>query len=155
MPKFVADSSVSPTGLKWAAPAGASLNAGRTYVATQEGTNSNNTYVDLATVQSVTVTTGTKALVAFTCKSLTNQTANMGLYISFAVSGATTLSASDDRAAIQFIGISDNMQLPVSGIFVLTGLTAGSNTFTLKFKGSTGNDKYWENRHISVVDLGS
>jgi hypothetical protein len=146
--------STTATGIKWAAPV-LNLNANRTYVATQEGTSANNTYVDLATVQSVTVTTGTKALVAFTCKSMNNATTDLFLYTSFAISGATTLAASDDRAAAQYIGTSTNIQLPMSGIFVMTGLTAGSNTFTLKFKGSSASSKFWEFRHISVVDLGN
>lgn len=147
--------STTATGLKWASAGAANLNADRTYVATQEGTTANDTYVDLATVQSVTVTTGTKALVAFTVKSMNNATTDLRLRTSFAISGATTLAASDDRAAEQYIGTGSNIQLPVSGIFVITGLTAGSNTFTLKFKGSTSNAKYWESRHISVVDLGN
>jgi hypothetical protein len=57
--------------------------------------------------------------------------------MSFNVSGATTLAAADAQ------GIPMNVQAatrdqPIARTFVITGLTAGTNTFTLNYKTSVG-----------------
>ena len=141
--------------IKWAAPAaGANLNANRTYVSTQESTTSSS-YTDLTTSQAVTLTTGTKALVALSCRTLNGSTASINMGISFGVSGATTVSAADQYGTLQFYGAATNAQFAVSSAVVITGLTAGSNTFTMKFKSNGSNSAFFENRNISVVDLGS
>jgi hypothetical protein len=142
------------TGLKWAAPGGANLNANRTFVTTQESTTSSS-YTDLTTSQAVTLTTGTKALVALSCRTLNGSTANINMGISFAVSGATTVTAADQYGTLQYYGAATNAQFAVSSAIVITGLTAGSNTFTMKFKSNGSNSAFFENRNISVVDLGS
>ena len=148
--------STQALGLKWAAPAAASanLNANRTYVSTQESTTSSS-YTDLTTSQAVTLTTGTKALVALSCRTLNGSTANINMGISFAVSGATTVSAADQYGTLQYYGAATNAQFAVSSAVVITGLTAGSNTFTMKFKSNGSNSAFFENRNISVIDLGS
>lgn len=76
---------------------------------------------------SVTLVTGTSALVSFTVQT----TASGGFAgTSVAVSGATTLAASDNYIAVSEVtsGITLTRQ------FVLTGLTAGTNTFTLNYR---------------------
>jgi hypothetical protein len=138
----------------WQAPAGNNLNANRTYVTTQESTTSSS-YTDLTTSQAVTLTTGTKALVALSCRTLNGSTASINMGISFAVSGATTVTAADQYGTLQFYGAATNAQFAVSSAVVITGLTAGSNTFTMKFKSNGSNSAFFENRNISVVDLGS
>lgn len=142
--------STAATGLAWAAAA-ASFNTGVNYVSTGQ-TTSSSTYTDLATVQSVTVTTGTKALVTIVTALSEGNSARQGR-ISFAVSGATTVAASDQRGAIQSGNAGAEQNIVYSGI--ITGLTAGSNVFTMKFASPTANAVYFYERTISVVNLGS
>lgn len=125
----------------------------RDFVSTNQTTTSTS-YTDLATVgPAVTVTTGTKALVLFSSGGY-NATTGAVLSASVAVSGATTLAASDDWALSrkQVSGGTDTLTFGQS--VLLTGLTAGSNTFTMKYSvsGGTGN---FNLRRINVIDMGS
>ena len=109
-------------------------------------------YVDLTTAQSVTLTTGTKALVHFSMTAYAN--VGQQLWTSVAVSGASTISASDNWS-IYYRPAASGYAIRTGVTHLFTGLTAGSNTFTLKFKvdaGSTGN---WNNRELIVIDMGS
>jgi len=141
--------STAATGMKWATPAGASFNTGYAYTDGGEATTST-TYVNLTTTTSVTVTTGTKALVSIAANIETVASAEP--FISFAVSGATTLAASNDYAGFLF---GPTIQAVSGRAVVLTGLTAGSNTFTLKYKSIAGQSVTFRRRGISIVDLGS
>ena len=124
-------------------------------VATQQDTTSA-TYTDLATAgPAVTLTTGTKALVIATCW-ITNANTAALTAASFAVSGATTIAAADSRSIT-----SQSTQVGVyatairaSSAILLTTLTAGSNTFTMKYRRNTGTASF-ENRDITVIDMGS
>ena len=119
-------------------------------VLTNEATGSTS-YVDLATVgPSVTVTTGTTALVIF--GALTTDTGNAGnnAHMSVAISGATTLAASDTWQAFgtEFGGI-----WQISNGYKFTGLTAGVNTFTAKYKKSGGSSTAeFQKRWLFVVN---
>jgi hypothetical protein len=121
-------------------------------VATGQTTTSA-TYVDLATVgPSVTVTTGTKALVILTTQ-LGNDAALGWASMGFAVSGATTLAAAQatavsGRANADFIS-------QMSATYLVTGLTAGSNTFTAKYQRLSLGTSTFTNRVITVIDMGS
>jgi len=88
---------------------------------------------------SVTVTTGTTALVVVTCE-LWNNTGGNGSIASVAISGATTVAAADALGASNAI----TTAVGSSRTYVATGLTAGSNTFTMQYRvgGSTGNFRY-------------
>lgn len=146
--------STTATGLKWAA--GAPPTNGQSQVLTSQSTTST-TYTDLATVQSVTVTTGTRALVILSALVTTPSPADTTrCAMSFAVSGATTISASDDY---QFMWQGNNARpfydIAACNSFIVTGLTAGSNTFTAKFKSNLGASATWEDRRIVVIDMGS
>jgi hypothetical protein len=116
-------------------------------------TTSSTTYTDLATVgPAVTLTTGTKALVLFSARmSSSNQGPN--IRASVAVSGATTIAASDDWW-IFF----DSSLAGYGGVFtravLFTSLTAGSNTFTLKYSTSSGTATF-QNRTIVAINMGS
>jgi hypothetical protein len=121
-------------------------------VATSQTTTSTS-YTDLATAgPAVTVTTGTKALVIFSAQS-SNSSLGSTNSTSFAVSGATTIAASDSYKTQFDSPLATYLQQQTQGI-ILTGLTAGSNTFTLKYKvtSSTGT---WITRIINVIDMGS
>jgi hypothetical protein len=138
------------TGLQWTTISSSPTSANST-VATQQTTTSGS-YTALATSQSVTLTTGTKVLVILTAEC----SANNGGYqfMSFAVSGATTIAASDTYCLKNAISssVSDDQQRH-SAVNFLT-VTAGSNTFTAQFKQSGGN-AIFQNRQITVIDLGS
>jgi hypothetical protein len=74
-------------------------------------------------------------------------------YMSFNVSGATTQAASDERAVIREHGSStDTGGVQASTTTVITNLTAGSNTFTLQYKSSSGTSTF-SNRTITVIPL--
>ena len=110
------------------------------------------TYVDLATVTSVTVTTGTSALCVWHAGA-NNASSNAGLYVSVAVSGATTVAATDDITNYtQTPSSSLGIYFPISSGHIFTGLTAGSNTFTLKYRTNTGT-AFFGSRGIQVVAL--
>jgi hypothetical protein len=108
------------------------------------------TYVDLATVgPTATAVIGANgcALVTVTSLHFANA-ASSDVYHSFAVSGASTQAATDAR------GSSSNGTAGVtcSTTTLVTGLTAGSNVFTSKYRVSA-NTGTWLNRSISVVPL--
>jgi len=122
-------------------------------VATAQGTTSG-PYVDLATVgPSVTVTTGTKALVILTTV-LSNTSAGSYSAMSFAVSGATTVAAAE-QFSLYFQSATANNEMQGSWALIITGLTAGSNTFTAKYARITAGTANFTNRRITVIDLGS
>jgi hypothetical protein len=151
---LTADSSTA-TGLKWAASSGPTFANGVTDVATNENTTSGS-YTDLTTAQSVTVTTGTRAIVFISTAIQNGATANAGGIMSFGISGATTRAAADITSiGLRYFAGASNLQLQLSGAFLVTGLTAGSNVFTAKFKAEGGLAAYFLNRRIQVLDLGS
>ena len=148
--------SAQATGLKWATPAGASFTTARSFVATVEGTTSSS-YTTLSTAVSVTITTGTKALVMISGKCANGGASNKGAQIGFAISGSTTVAASDEYSiGFSYIGIANPFNMYAAGAFLVTGLTAGSNTFAQRYKNPEGGtDSYFGDRTISVIDLGS
>ena len=142
------------TGLQWATPA-ASGPANASALTTGTQTTTSGSYTGLTTATAVTVTTGTKALVIITTE-MSHSTNSEQLWASWAVSGATTSASADSRSVFletPSTGILPRVQTFTRG-YIQTGLTAGSNTFTMQFKvgGGTGS---FGNRSISVVDMGS
>jgi hypothetical protein len=124
---------------KWTAFTYAAGNFAPAYasVTTNQTTNSTS-FTNLATSgPAVTVTTLTTALVTLTCLIQPNATAVAG-FMNLAVSGATTINApAGPSAAFQ----TQTSGTVASGTvtYVLTGLTAGSNTFMAKYaQGGTG-----------------
>jgi hypothetical protein len=105
------------------------------------------TYTDLATAgPAVTVTTGTSALV-------TIQTVGAGAlsnrqFMSFAVSGATTVAAGTYEQGVT-TATDDSFRVSQ---FIVT-LTAGSNVFTCKYKSLDGNSVAFAQRVITVTPL--
>lgn len=120
-------------------------------VATSQTTTSTS-YTDLATSgPAVTVTTGTKALVTVG-GGLGANTAGEYPSMSFAVSGASTVAASDTtRLQVSEPFNGDGMNL--SRTAYVTGLTAGANTFTAKYKSGSGTTVTFANRNITVVGI--
>lgn len=115
-------------------------------VATSQTTTST-AYVDLATVgPTVTLTTRTKALVILTAYFENSAGAN-DCRMSFEISGATTLAASDANS-IRHVGASGTRMSAAA----LVTLNAGSNVFTAKYKVSAGTGTFI-NRDLIVVPL--
>lgn len=114
-------------------------------------TTTSTAYDDLTTVgPSVTVTTGAKALVWF--GSWMSHNSNNGeTSLSVAVSGAGIIAASDDYRLLQSgVELGSNNRHYVCHLF--TNLTAGSNTFRLKYKTNLGTATYkW--RDLIVLPL--
>jgi hypothetical protein len=118
-------------------------------------TVSSATYTDLATSgPAVTITTGTKALVIVSCQHTAAVNIGDTGYMSYAVSGATTIAAADAVANVFRSHNATNINMRASSASRLSTLTAGSNTFTAKYR-NTGNTAGFQNREICVINLGS
>jgi hypothetical protein len=119
-------------------------------------TTASTSFTDLSTVgPSITVTTGTSALVIITCGIGNSSNSGVAMYAGFAVSGASTVAASDTSAAYASYGagaINGGSRDTVATALVITGLSAGSNTFTLKYRTSAGTATFAD-RRIQVLPL--
>ncbi len=149
---LTADSTQS-LGLKWAAaPSSLPANDSATVAgANVEGTTSAS-FTNLATSgPAVTVTTGTKALVIISAQLRPTGASNP--VIGYAVSGATTVAADDSNMLMKNWG--NDEYISASYAVIKEGLTAGSNTFTLKYKNEGTGTADFRYRFISVVDMGS
>lgn len=117
-------------------------------VATSEDTTSTS-YTDLATVgPAVTATTGPRALVVV--RTATSNSGTGSSRMSYEVSGASTVAASDTQCVGVF-GTAGTGAL-ASDVSLVTGLTAGSNTFTAKYRVSSGTGTF-STRRITVFPL--
>lgn len=122
-------------------------------IVTAESTTSD-TYVNLTTVgPSVTVTTGTIAIVLFAASHSLSGTDRAGL-TSVAVSGASSVAASDNWSILTD-GVTAGNYVRSSGSHVFTGLTPGSNTFRLQYRRGAGavTTATFQFREISVIPL--
>ncbi len=137
----------------WATPASASPASATATVATSQTTTSTS-YTDLTTAgPAVTVTTGTKVLVIVSVYVSANATPGARSYMDFAISGATTRSASDTTAYLARTDTGGDIWGRASAANLVT-VTAGSNTFTAKYRVSSGTGTFVD-RSIIVIDLGS
>ena len=122
-------------------------------VATSQTTTSGS-YTDLATAgPAVTLTTGTKVLVIISAFKY-NSVSDGRVYMDFAISGATTRSATDATALAHWSTIANGPRIRSTSASFVT-VTAGSNTFTAKYKRDYDGTATFENRQITVIDLGS
>jgi hypothetical protein len=100
---------------------------------------------------SVTLTTGTTALVMYSMNATINaspHTASAGV----AVSGATTLAVGTTAGSAAIAGT--NYVYVISHVVAITGLTAGVNTFTLQYQVSNaGVSGSFSNRHLVVKGI--
>jgi hypothetical protein len=108
-------------------------------------TTASNTYVDLATVgPTVTVTTGTNALIVLYA-GVDNSGANQS-WMGVDISGATTQAATDSLA------LSTSISQRLSAAFMFPVLAAGSNTFKAKYRTTAGTGT-WADRRLAVLPL--
>lgn len=107
-------------------------------VATAEATSST-TYANLTTVtDTVTIVIGSNglAIVSFSSK-MSGNTGNEQSFTSFAVSGANSAVATDTRSVVEG-AVAGKPFAASSGIFLLSGLTAGSTTFKMQYRTTLG-----------------
>lgn len=116
-----------------------------------EGTRNSSSYGDLSpSGPSVTLTTGTTVIVMISCR-IGNSNVNSASQCSYAISGATSSPASTEWAII-----SDGLGAAAAGDNTRTiavaharTVTAGSNTFTMKYANTSGTGRY-SHRTITV-----
>jgi len=123
------------------------------FVATQESTGSS-TYTDLTTTtDQVTVTVGASgiAMVFLHCEISASGTGDI-CYVSYAVSGANTIAASDEYA-LQFKNYVSGARGAYGTTMVHTGLNPGSTTFKMKYKDVSPNTGSFQYRRITVMPL--
>lgn len=119
-------------------------------VATSQDTGgSTGSYVDLATAgPSITATTGVLAFSFATCQ-VNNNTTDATTYFSVDISGATTDAAADARAGVWEDVADRDFRFTVT---TLHSLTAGSNTFKIKYK-CQSNVGVFSKRNLVVMPL--
>ena len=122
-----------------------------------ESTTASTTYTPTlaagGTNPSVTLSTGTTALISFSIQSY-SQTLGKYQFASVAVSGATTLAASDDNATGHLSPVNGTSVWQYNAnTIVLSGLTAGTNTFTLNYRTSTATNSNIGQRRITVQGI--
>jgi len=135
-------------GSSWATVGPSTAIAGTTATVATSQTTTSTSFTDLATVgPSVTVTTGTSVLV-FVSAFLDNT--NEQIQCDFDISGATTRSATATTALITRNN-SGQARLGATRVNLVT-VTAGSNTFTMKYSVNAGTGTFAD-RVITVVPL--
>ena len=126
-------------------PVGANSNTGATTTSTSYVT----TLTGDATAISVTLPTGTTALITETSNA--QNSGGVSTFLSFSVSGATTLAAADAQAA--FTAFTSGSSAGVMArSYVYSGLTAGVNTFTLNYKAQAATATY-VTRQLTVTGV--
>jgi len=137
----------------WATPASASPASATATVATSQSTSSTS-FTNLTTSgPAVTLTTGTKVLVIVSCESGAD-TNNRRAVMDFDISGATTRAATETTGLFLQETDSPDQNLAASRANLVT-CTAGSNTFTAKYRIVNAGTATFANRSIIVIDLGS
>lgn len=119
-------------------------------VATQQSSASTS-YTDLSTVgPAVTLVTGANAIVAVG-SNIENANLSVNTYMSYAVSGASTVAANDQWSVAWGPNVASGYW-SMSFVSFQTGLTPGSNTFTAKYRCSGGTG-FWAQRYLVVWPL--
>ena len=119
-------------------------------------TTSSTSYVSTltndATAISVTLVTGTTALVSISVYQ-TGTGVTQTLSSTVAVSGATTIAAADSNATTCDYNVNYAGGQQSTRVFVFDGLTAGTNTFTLNYKTSAGSNVGFYKRALTVKGI--
>jgi len=127
-------------------PISAKSNTSGTTTATSYAT----TLTSDGTAVSVTLTTGTTALVTMAAQGQGGVSVQ-NLFVSFSVSGATTIAAADAQMAV-FTAAGNGFRGSIARDQVISGLTAGTNTFTLNYKVGSNTGTYLS-RDLTVVGI--
>ena len=85
--------------------------------------------------------------------TMANSLAGNGVGVAAAVSGAGVVAAGSESEAYFVTSIAGAAYLTQSSAtFIMSGLTAGTNTFTLNYR-ATGGTGYFEQRRITVAGV--
>ncbi len=132
----------------WRSIGGSSTGASGTSLITGYTTLGDSITWNFASEIEVSLTTGTEALILFKAR-LFNNTAGSSSFMSYSVSGATTVAAADTHAILyESSGANDAAEF--GGFDLRVGLTAGTNVFTLEGRAS-GNTATIDNPDIGVI----
>ena len=138
----------------WATPAGGSITTGYAAVDAEEGTTST-TFTTLTTAgPSVTLTTGTKVLVILSWYGYSNNTGGAAV-MGYDISGATSYSASFAEVGQIYNNGAGSSQGQQNSFVSYKTVTAGSNTFTAKYRCRSSGTASFDFRHMTVLNLGS
>jgi len=132
-------------GSNW--PCVTPIYAGSRTQATTTSTSYVTTLTGDATAVSVTCVTGTTALV--TMSALFQPSTVLSAFMALQVSGATTISAASSTFTAAASQANANYWTNMNVTAVFTGLTAGTNTFTLNYQTSSGTTTFYQ-RHLLV-----
>lgn len=141
------------TDLKQVADSVSSAAWSATTVAANESTTST-AYTDLTTIGpavTVDIEASGAALVIVSARIYSDADGGQGL-MTFDVSGATTVAGGDARALI-LTSPGVNLYNATSRLYHVTGLVAGSNTFTSKYRRLGGTQATFGYRGIAVLPL--
>lgn len=133
-------------------------NPAKSITTTSEATSSTS-YTDLTTTtDQVTVPIGSSGMaLVFITSSFTPAASNpCNLLVSYSMSGANTVSATDTKA-IQYAEQINTVYGATSlqAVFLETGLTAGFTTFKMKYRASAAVSSTFSNRRITVIPFPS
>lgn len=118
-------------------------------VATSQSTTTTS-YTDLTTVgPSQAVTTGANAI-ALISSEIASDTSGARSFVGVAVSGATTVAASDDDCLRYQAASAFNSHRGTTAV-MFTSLTPGSNTFTMKYRVDSGTGTFQRRRLIVIA----
>lgn len=128
-------------------------NAQSSSVATTE-TTSSTSYTGLSTAHTLSVTIGSSGMALVIIQAaMYNNTTSAYCYMSYAISGATSASSSDTRAAYRKEdSATATVEAKQTFAKLHTGLTPGSNTFTTQFKVGAGTGSF-SARDLTVIPL--
>ena len=115
-----------------------------TTVAGQQQTN-NTAYTTLGGGPAVTTTIGASGSALVTVTAAITPTAGNTAFVGFSIDAG---AASDTQSLS-----ADTTPLQASATYVVTGLTAGSHTFTAKYRVSGGGNAQFSNRSLIVLPL--
>lgn len=124
---------------------------------TEARTTTSTSYTSLSGTGPATSNTipGTTCTVFFAA-TLGNTTTTATTYVSVAVSGASTVAASDTIAiytdGMNAAASSTDNQIRMAGFHRFTGLTAGTNIFTMQYRVTAGTG-HFSNRNIIAMAL--
>jgi hypothetical protein len=115
-------------------------------------TTSSTSYATLTGAPSVTLQTGTKALI--TVAGMMSQAGVAGYaFLGCVTSGASTIASSSTKAAAIYWGSGDlGNDKTTSFTYLETGLTAGSNVFTMQVM-AAGATLYIKQKSLTVVGI--
>lgn len=117
-----------------------------------DGTTTSTTYTATltngGTNVSVTLSTGTTALVMMSAYILSPAAGTFAL-VGLAVSGASTIAAGATNEVTQSTG----QYVHLTRTYVYTGLTAGTNTFTMNYRVTPSGTMTVVNRDLTVVGI--